>query len=143
MWIEEKVTQLKDLALSCRKEKDKVGTSAYLSLVGDVETAMKVKGIDKPGFYSLVQKHINGIQECAERRGVMDPEEEYQLSILTNLMPIKMTEEEVSAEVKRIIEEVGASSMKDMGKVMSSFKDQYAGRYDGKTLSEIVKVSLK
>ena len=53
-----------------------------------------------------------------------------------------MALEEIEAEVKKIIAEVGATSMKDMGKVMGTASKQLAGKADGRVISEIVKKLL-
>ncbi|MBR6842440.1 MAG: GatB/YqeY domain-containing protein, partial [Prevotella sp.] len=50
--------------------------------------------------------------------------------------------EEIEAEVKKIIAEVGATSMKEMGKVMGTASKQLAGKADGRVISEIVKKLL-
>lgn len=142
-WIEEKLKALKAMAMSCRKENDKTGASAYLCLIGDIETQLKRGAMDQPAFYSMVTKHVNGILECSERREIMTPEEEYQLNLLSDLLPSKMTEEEIIHEAKVIIGEVGASTPRDMGKVMAAFKGKFPGRYDGESLSKIVKSYLK
>lgn len=142
-WVEEKLTSIREQSAQRRKAKDKVGASTYLCLIGDMETQLKRKGMDQSEFYSLVQKHINGILECSNARGYLTPEEEYQLSILWDLLPVKMTEDELNHEVKVVIGEVGADTVRDMGKVMSAFKEKFPGRYDGKALSQIVKSYLK
>ncbi len=53
-----------------------------------------------------------------------------------------MSEEEIKAVIDKIIADTGASSMKDMGKVMGIASKQLAGKADGKTISGIVKSSL-
>ena len=56
--------------------------------------------------------------------------------------PCFMTAEEIEAEVKRIIAEVGATSLKEMGKVMGTASKQLAGKADGRVISEVVKKLL-
>ena len=53
-----------------------------------------------------------------------------------------LSQEEIEAEVKKIIAEVGATSMKDMGKVMGTASKQLAGKADGRVISDIVKKLL-
>ena len=53
-----------------------------------------------------------------------------------------MTAEELAAEIKNIIAEVGATSMKDMGKVMGCASKRLAGKAEGKAIADAVKASL-
>lgn len=66
-------------------------------------------------------------------------EEEAQVSVLESYLPKQLTAEEVEAEVRTIIAAVGATSMKDMGRVMGTASKQMAGRADGRAISEVVK----
>jgi len=65
-----------------------------------------------------------------------------QVSVIEEYLPKQMDASEVEAVVKQIIDSVGATSMKDMGKVMGAATKQLAGQADGKVISEIVKKLL-
>jgi len=65
-----------------------------------------------------------------------------QVEVLESYLPKQLSQEEIEAEVKMIIAEVGATSMKDMGKVMGTASKQLAGKADGRVISEIVKKLL-
>ena len=65
-----------------------------------------------------------------------------ELEIINKYLPEQISEEEINAEVRKIIEETGASSMSDMGKVMGIATKKLAGRADGKTTSTIVRTLL-
>ena len=65
-----------------------------------------------------------------------------QVAVLESYLPKQLTEEEITAIVKTIIAETGASSMKEMGKVMSIANKQMAGKADGRVISGIVKALL-
>ena len=65
-----------------------------------------------------------------------------QVAVLESYLPKQLTEEEITAIVKTIIAETGASSMKEMGKVMGTASKQLAGKADGRVISEIVKKLL-
>ena len=65
-----------------------------------------------------------------------------QVEVLESYLPKQLSQEEIEAEVKKIIAEVGATSMKEMGKVMGSASKQLAGKADGRVISEIVKKLL-
>ena len=65
-----------------------------------------------------------------------------QVEVLESYLPKQLSQEEIEAEVKKIIAEVGATSMKEMGKVMGTACKQLAGKADGRVISEIVKKLL-
>ena len=65
-----------------------------------------------------------------------------EIAILEEYLPEQLSQEEVEQKVKEIIQEVDASSMKDMGNVMKIVKEQVGARADGKTINEIVKKIL-
>lgn len=65
-----------------------------------------------------------------------------QVAVYEQYLPAKMSDEELSAAVKEIVEEVGATSIKDMGKVMGIASKKLAGQADGKDISAKVKQQL-
>ena len=65
-----------------------------------------------------------------------------QVEVLESYLPKQLSQEEIEAEVKNLIAEVGATSMKEMGKVMGTASKQLAGKADGRVISEIVKKLL-
>jgi len=65
-----------------------------------------------------------------------------QVEVLEGYLPKQLTPEEVEEEVKKIMATVGATSMKEMGKVMGIASKQLAGKADGRVISEIVKKLL-
>lgn len=79
-----------------------------------------------------------------QRAGRQDlaSKEEEELSVLLSFLPAQLTPEELEAEVVRIIAQVGASTPKDMGKVMKTAMAELAGRADGKVVQEIVRRRL-
>jgi len=74
-----------------------------------------------------------------QNRPDLAEEELAQVAVFQEFLPKQLTSEELDAEVKAIIAEVGASSMKDMGKVMGVASKRLAGRADGKDISAKVK----
>ena len=65
-----------------------------------------------------------------------------QVAIIEQFLPEALSEEEIEKVVVTTIESVGASGMKDMGKVMGIVSKELAGQADGKTISNIVKKNL-
>ena len=62
-----------------------------------------------------------------------------QVAVLEKYLPKQLSAEELEAGLKKIIEQVGATSPKDMGKVMGVASKALAGRAEGRTISETVK----
>ncbi len=69
--------------------------------------------------------------------------ERNELEVLKGYLPTQLSEADIEATLKEIIAKVGASSMRDMGKVMGMATKQFAGKADGKVVSGIVKALLK
>lgn len=77
-----------------------------------------------------------------QNRPDLAEEEEAQANVIGEYLPKQLSDEEIEAEVKAIITATGASSMKDMGKVMGQASKALAGKADGRKISEIVKKLL-
>lgn len=65
-----------------------------------------------------------------------------QVAVLEQFLPAQLTETEIAKVVEQTIANIGASGMKDMGKVMGMVSQELAGKADGKTISTIVKNKL-
>lgn len=76
-----------------------------------------------------------------KRDDLADPEQA-ELDVIKRYLPAQLSEEELEIKIAAIIEKVGASSMKDMGKVMGLASGEFAGKADGRTISQIVKKLL-
>ena len=77
-----------------------------------------------------------------QKRDDLAKKEEEEIAIIEKFLPKQMDEAELKEALKRIIEEVGASSPADMGKVMGVATKQLAGKADGKIISTTVKELL-
>lgn len=77
-----------------------------------------------------------------QNRPDLAEEEEAQAKVIEEYLPKALTPEELEAEVKAIIAQVGATSAKDIGKVMGVASKQLAGRADGRAISTLVKQLL-
>ncbi|MCH1473880.1 MAG: GatB/YqeY domain-containing protein [Bacteroidia bacterium] len=65
--------------------------------------------------------------------------EEEELSVIEKFLPAQLSPEEIENEVKSIISQLGATSMKDMGKVMGMANGKLKGKADGKLIADMVK----
>lgn len=62
-----------------------------------------------------------------------------QAAVIEEYLPKQLGEDDIEAEVRKVIADTGAQSMKDMGKVMGIVSKQLAGRADGRAISAVVK----
>jgi len=74
----------------------------------------------------------------ANRQDLADKEQS-EINVIERFLPKQMSATEVEAAIKSAIETLGASSMKDMGKVMASLREQYAGQMDFGAASGTIK----
>ncbi len=65
-----------------------------------------------------------------------------EMDVLMDYLPKQLTREELEVIVKEIVAEVGATSIKDMGKVMAAAKAKTVGRADGRMINEVAKALL-
>ena len=92
----------------------------------------------------MIQKLIKQRKESAEQfvaagRQELADNELAEAAIMERYLPKQLSEAEVEEKVKAIIAEVGATSIKDMGKVMGAANKALAGQSDGRTISTVVK----
>ena len=95
----------------------------------------------------VLQKMIKQRRESAElyrkgNREELAATEEAEIAVIERFLPKQMSEEEATAAIQAIIAEVGASGMKDMGKVMGEVKARFAGQIEPARASAMVKAAL-
>lgn len=132
--------------------KDKVKLAALRAIKAALlleKTGTDTSGAEIPESVEikLLQKQVKQRKEAAtifrdNGRIELAEEEEFQSAIIEKYLPKQMSLEEIEQLVKNIVEQTGASSIKDMGKVMGMATKQLAGQADNKTVSGIVKSLL-
>ena len=95
----------------------------------------------------VLQRERKRRLEAAEafRKGGRDDQaedEEYELEVLEEFMPEPLSEEELEEIIDDVISEVGATSIRDMGRVMAGVMHQVSGRADGSAVNQLVKEKL-
>ena len=131
------------------KAKDKV----RLSTIRMLKTALHNKEIDlmRPLNESetlqilsaIVKQRKDSIEQFVKGgRTDLVEKEEAELKVVQEFMPAQMSDDEVENVIKKAIVEVGAVSVKDMGKVMKIIMPQLTGKADGKMVGEKVKALL-
>jgi hypothetical protein len=131
------------------REKDVLKKSTIVMLraaIKQVEVDKRIE-MDDEGIIEIIAKQVKqkraAIEEFAKgNRSDLVDEAKNEIEILNVYLPVQMTEEEVNVIVKETIDEVGASTMKDMGKVMKALTQKTKGRADGKMVSDAVKALL-
>jgi len=133
------------------KEKDALKLQALRSvksaiLLAQTETGAKEE-ISETDELKILQKLVKQRKDSAAiyneqgRADLADPEIA-EAAVIEQFLPEQLSEEEVAKVVDEVIAQTGASSMKDMGKVMGIANAKLAGKADGKTISGVVKQRL-
>jgi uncharacterized protein len=119
---------LKDRDIAARTEtsRDLLGDDEILSLLAKM----------------IKQRDESAVAFDAGNRPELAAGEREEIAIIRSFMPAQMDEAGVQQAAKTVIAELGASSIKDMGKVMAAMKERYAGQMDFARASAIVKDSL-
>ncbi len=133
------------------KERDKVALETLRNIKKVFLEAKTAPGandtLEDSDALKMIQKLAKQGKESAQtyidagRQDLADAELA-QVSVIERYLPEQLSEAEIEKIVKTIIDQTGAASMKDMGKVMGMANKQLAGKADGKTISGIVKKLL-
>ncbi|MGC9373977.1 MAG: GatB/YqeY domain-containing protein [Bacteroidales bacterium] len=130
------------------KEKDKlVALRAIKSALLLAKTEKGTAELSDEAELKLLQKLVKQRKESAEiyqqqgRNDLADKELD-EAKIIENYLPEPMSDEELTGIIKGIIDEIGASTMADMGKVMGIANKKLAGKAEGKAIAEKVKLLL-
>ncbi len=146
MTLKETLTEAVKTAMKA-KEMDKV------KLLRNVQAAIKQIEIDEQitlddkGVLALLQKQIKQRNESLtiyQQNGREDlaSKEQFEIAIISEFLPAQLSEDELNAIIAATISELGASGMKDMGKVMNAVKDKTSGQADPAVISGLVKKAL-
>ena len=135
--------------IKAAKDKDK----AKLSVLRMIKSALHNKEIDLKDEFgekeilqvlsSMIKQRKDSVEqfrnggrlELAEKEGK-------EIEVIQGFMPEQMPEEEIKVEIENAIEEAGAGSIRDMGKVMKLLMPRLTGKADGKAVGEAVKARL-
>ncbi len=145
MELFEKVS--KDI-VAAMKAKDKVTLEALRNIKKVFIEAKTAPGandsLDDAVALKILQKlakqgHDSADLYTQQNRPDLAEAEMAQVRVIESYLPKAMSNEEIEAAVKEIITQTGASSIKEMGKVMGVASKQLAGKADGKAISDVVK----
>jgi uncharacterized protein YqeY len=144
-------TQVMDKMKEAMKAKDTIALQALRAvksafLLAKTETGAKEE-LTEDREIKIIQKQVKQRKDSAaifiqqNRQDLADPELA-EIAVLEQFLPRALSEEEVEVVVLATINNLGASGMKDMGKVMSAVSEELSGKADGKVISTLVKKNL-
>ena len=136
---------LKD-AMKAKDTNKRDAIRAITTMIKQVEVDQRVSLSDDE-VVKLIQKGVKQREDAIEQfkagnRDDLVEKEQYQIDIFSSYLPKQLTDDELLAIVKDIIAKVGATSMKDMGKIMPKAKEQVGAKADGKRINQAVKQLL-
>jgi uncharacterized protein YqeY len=130
------------------KAKDKVRLAALRDIKSKIMLAVTESGgadaLDDGAVLKILSKQLKQREDTLAiyleqgRQDLVD-EEQAQAEVIRQYLPQPLSPEELEAGVKAIVDELGATSMADMGRVMGAASAKFAGRADGKAISAIVR----
>ncbi len=144
-------TQIMDAMKVAMKAKDSQALQALRSVKSAILLAQTESGakqeLTEDEEIKILQKLVKQRKDSAAifseqgRNDLADPEIA-EANVIEQFLPEQLSKEEVATVIEEIIDQTGANSMKDMGKVMGMANAKLAGKADGKTISTIVKERL-
>ncbi len=138
---------IKSAMLEKRKD-DLKALRAIKSMILLAETEKgNTEGVSEDAEMKLLIKAVKQRRDSAQIYKEQNREDLYaiemaEVEVIEKYLPKQLTEEEVKAELQKIITQVGATGPQDMGKVMGAATKALAGKADGKTISTLVKQLL-
>ncbi|MDR0384442.1 MAG: GatB/YqeY domain-containing protein [Prevotellaceae bacterium] len=148
MSLEQKVNDGIKAAMLARDKVRLESLRAVKAAILLAKTSENAKDFDEASETKLLQKLVKQRRETAEiyisnNRNELAGKELAEAEIIEEFLPRQLSLQEIEAMAKAIIEETGATGMKDMGKVMAIASGQLAGKADGKIIADTVKKLLQ
>jgi hypothetical protein len=143
MTLQEQVTaEIKKAMLA--KDAERLSTLRMLkSAFGYVQIERKVESLSDPDVIVILQKEVKKRRDSMDQfekggRPELAAKEKQEIGVLETFLPQALSPEELERLVRVTIQELGATSKKDMGPVIKAVSAKAAGRADGKTVSGLV-----
>ncbi len=132
------------------KEKDKVALDSLRAVKSQIlllKTEAKGAEVSAEQEIAILQRMIKQRKDSweqftAQGRADLAEVEEAQMKVIEKFLPKQLSLEELETEIKNIISDVKAETIKDLGKVMGKASQSLAGKSDGKSISEMAKKLL-
>jgi len=147
MTLKERINQDLKTAMRAKDQKALRGIRAIKAAIMLMETDGSGNEITEETEIKLVQKLIKQRQDSLaiyneQNREDLAVTEREEIEVLSNYLPEQLSDDELKSIIQSIMEKTGASTMKDMGKVMGMASKEVAGRADNKLIAQMVKSSL-
>ena len=144
MSLEQKINNDLKTAMKAKDQVSLRGIRAIKSAILLLKTDGSGDEVTEEKEIKLLQKLVKQRKDSLEiyekqSREDLAQKEREEISVIEKYLPKQMDEAELEGVLRQIIEQTGASSMRDMGKVMGMASKQLAGKADGKTISTVVK----
>ena len=138
--------KLMDDLKTAMREKDEIKKNTVQMVRAAILQIEKDKGItvEDDKILEIIAKEVKTKKDAlkdfekAERQDLIEQTNQ-EIAILQEYLPKQLSREEVKAEVEKIISEIGATSMKDMGAIMKEAKAKLGASAEGKTINEVAK----
>ena len=146
--------EISDAMTAAMKAQDKLRLSTLrliMAAVKDRDIANRGAGKDPVGdeeLLGILGKMVKQREESARiyeegNRIELAEGERAEIAIISDFLPVQMSDDEAKAACEAVIADVGASGLRDMGKVMAALKERYAGQMDFTKASALVKTLLQ
>jgi len=143
-----KATILEDVktAMRARDQKRLTALRLITAAIKQIEVDQRIE-VDDQIVLGVLDKMVKQRRESLEQfqaagRDDLAAQEQYELDLLAPYMPDPLSDDEVASLIKQAVAETGASSIRDMGAVMSKLRSEVQGRADMKAVSSAVKAQL-
>ena len=126
------------------KDAERLGALRLLkSAIGYAQIEKKCDALPDPDVIAIVQKEIKKRRDAIEQyekggRPELAEKEKREIQVLESFLPEQLSAAELEQLIKATIQELGATSKKEMGPVIKAVQAKAAGRADGKTISAVV-----
>ena len=146
MWLEMLKEKLMEELKDAMKNKDTIKKNTVQMVRAAILQIEKDKGIEvgDDKILEIIAKEVKTKKDAlvdfekAQRQDLIDQTNQ-EIAILQEYLPKQLSREEVKVEVEKIISEIGATSMKDMGAIMKEAKAKLGASAEGKTINEVAK----
>jgi len=148
MSLEKKIMEQLKTAMLAKDEKTVRSLRAIKAAILLAKTSEGGSGeLKEEDEIKMLQKMVKQRKDSLEiyeqqNRADLAGKEKEEIEVIEKFLPKQMSAEELQSEIKKIIEETGATSPSDMGKVMGVATKKLAGKADGKTISDLAKKLL-
>lgn len=146
--------RLNDELKAAMKSRDQRATSTLrliLAALKDRDIAARPRGVtdgvDEAEIIDMLQKMVRQRQESITlyqqgNRPELAAQEQGEIDMIERFLPKKMSDVETAKAIESVVAELGAATIKDMGRVMAALKERYAGQMDFGKVGQLVKQKL-